>query len=82
MKQIKTKREILLGYILKKKGNRYLTEDDKWKIFCNKTKHFSTLESVKSVKLKSRAKTTIVVVYDVYEGSNAITKYERVERDL
>lgn len=82
MKQIKTKRETLSAYILKKKGDCYLTEDDKWKSFCNKTKHFLTLEAVESVKLKSRAKTTIVAVYDVYEGSNAITKYERVEREL
>lgn len=74
------KREYLSAYILKKKGDCYLTEDDKWKSFCNRTKHFLTLESVKSFQSKSRAKTTVVAVYDVYEGSNGITKYERVER--
>jgi len=73
-------REHFSAYILKKKGDCYLTEDDRWKSFCNTTRHLTSLELVKEIKRKSRAKINVVAVYDTYEGFNSITKYERVER--
>ena len=73
-------REFFSAYILKKKGDCYLTEDDRWKSFCNTTRHFTSLETVREFKRKSRARMTIVAVYDTYQGTNSITKYERVER--
>jgi len=75
-----SRRERLSGYLLKKKGDCYFTNCEKWQTFSNKTKHYDAIEAVKAAQRATRAKTSIVEVYDVYEGSNGITRYIREER--
>lgn len=69
----------LNGYILKKRGDCYLTNDDKWKSFCNNTRHFATIEDALEYRSASKAKMNVIVVWDVYYGNNQINKYERKE---
>ena len=73
-------RETLSGYLMKKKGDCYFTNCEKWQTFSNKTKHYDAIEAIKAAQRATRAQTYIVEVYDVYEGSNGITRYTREER--
>lgn len=74
--------ESISGYLLKKGKDLYLTNDGKWKSFCNTTTEFLSLESVKKTQTETRAKTSIVEVTDVFKGNNNSTNYERKERVL
>lgn len=73
-------KEILSGYLLKKKGDCYLTTDGKWRSFSNKTIEFDSLDEVTTIHKNNRGKTSIVAVYDVTTGNNGISLYQRVER--
>ena len=70
-----SRRETLSGYLLKKKGDCYFTNCEKWQTFSNKTKHDDAIEAVKAAQIATRAKTSIVEValQDIIKRKESLT---------
>jgi len=77
------KQEIVSGYILTKGKEQFITEDDKWGAFTNKTKHFHTLAEAKEWAQSRRSAKIVEVIFEyTYDADNRMTEFNRIERKI